>query len=152
MLSRTADYALRAVLLIARLGPERARPATQNADSLGVPRNYLAKTLNRLARRGVLESMRGVGGGYRLVKSPTELSIADIVTEFDEVGLRNHRCMLGDRDCNPELPCAGHDRWMEWSGTVSRLMQQTTVADLLGGGDGGPDPVSSMNNGIEERR
>ena len=69
MLSRTAEYALRAVLFLA----DRGEPTNVDliAERLGVPRNYLSKTLHRLAREGVLTSTRGQGGGFRLVNLAT---------------------------------------------------------------------------------
>ena len=60
MLSRTAEYALRAVLFLA----DRGEPTNVEliAERLDVPRNYLSKILHRLAREGVLSSTRGQGG------------------------------------------------------------------------------------------
>ena len=74
MISQTSDYALRAVLVLAsKQGHLRA---DEIADSTGAPRNYLAKTLNALAKAGILRSARGPKGGFYLAVSPASLTIA----------------------------------------------------------------------------
>lgn len=133
MLSRTGEYALRAVLLLAGRETDRAMPADAIADELDVPRNYLSKTLNRLVRRGVLRSGRGPRGGFRLACSPEELAVADVVAEFEERG-SEWKCLMGGRACDPERPCAAHEQWKTWSRPLSQWMDGTTVADLLGSG------------------
>ena len=132
MLSRTGEYALRAVLLLAERNGVRALPAGEIAEELGVPRNYLAKTLQRLVRRGVLRSARGPGGGFVLARDPCELPISAVLSEFDPVE-PDDRCLLGYESCDSSNPCAAHDRWTKWSGELSRLLDRTTVGYLLGG-------------------
>jgi Rrf2 family protein len=134
MLSRTGEYALRAVLLLARRGTGRATPADVIADELDVPRNYLSKTLNRLVRRGVLVSGRGPHGGFRLARRAEDLPVADVVAEFEDRGAEG-KCPMGGRTCDPERPCAAHDQWQAWSSQRSRWLDGTTVADLLRGGE-----------------
>ena len=70
MLSQTAEYALRTVLYLADRGDGPSASADELARVLGVPRNYLSKTLHRLAREGILASARGRGGGFRLAADP----------------------------------------------------------------------------------
>jgi hypothetical protein len=59
MLSQTAEHAIRAVLFLAQRAPGEPVAPDAIADALGAPRNYLAKTLNALARQGIVSSMRG---------------------------------------------------------------------------------------------
>ena len=65
ILSQTAIYALQAVMHLAEAGPGEPHRVGDIAEALGVPRNYLAKILNGLARSGVLTSTRGPGGRAR---------------------------------------------------------------------------------------
>ncbi|MCI0433557.1 MAG: Rrf2 family transcriptional regulator [Gemmatimonadetes bacterium] len=130
MLSRTSEYALRAVLLLARPTDGRLRAADSIAETLGVPRNYLSKVMNRLTRRGVLESVRGPGGGFRLARRPDEIAVADIVTEFDTRDSLSV-CVLSDRACNASSPCEAHECWTRWSDVMRRLLHDTTVAHFL---------------------
>jgi Rrf2 family protein len=130
MLSTTGEYALRAVLYLAQQPAERPTPANEVAQALSLPQNYLSKTLNRLAREGVLESLRGPRGGFRLARPAEELPVASIVgRSTTERGPR--QCLLGDRPCGLAEPCVAHSYWQAWTGAVQTMMEGTTIADLL---------------------
>ena len=131
MLSNTSDYALRAVLVLAR---EYGRPlrADEIADSTGAPRNYLAKTLNALAKAGVLTSARGPHGGFSLAVAPDSLTIARVIDCFETRQPQTH-CLLGDGPCNRATPCAAHQVWSEIGRCRRAPLTTTTIADLLGG-------------------
>lgn len=131
MLSRTGGYALRAVMLLAERNGGRALPASEIATVLGVPRNYLSKTLQRLVKRGVLRSVRGPGGGFVLARDASKLPISAVVSEFGEVETGG-QCVLGDEGCDAQHPCAAHARWQQWSQDMSRLLEDTTVGELVG--------------------
>jgi Rrf2 family protein len=132
MLSRTADYAVRAVVLLARHHGERLVSADEIASVLGAPRNYMSKTLNTLARRGVLTSMRGPGGGFGLALAPDALSVATVIDVFADARPVVTRCLLEDRPCNIDEPCSAHRRWM----TITRIAREplvgTTIGELCG--------------------
>jgi Rrf2 family nitric oxide-sensitive transcriptional repressor len=130
MLSQTGIYALQAVLRLAGHGNART-PASELADELGIPRNYLAKVLQRLARAGMLRSSRGPGGGYRLTVPPESLTVAQVVAPFQELTAPT-ACLLGGA-CSPSEPCAAHERRAAWSDAGMDILNQTTLADLLSG-------------------
>ena len=134
MLSHTADYALRAILVLAREGGRRPLPAEAIAEATGAPRNYLAKTLNALAKAGLVASTRGPQGGFRLAVAPETLTLAGVIDLFDEPS-PHERCLLGARPCDPAHPCAAHQRWTAITAARRAPLATTTVADLLGGGD-----------------
>lgn len=132
MLSATADHAIRAVLVLARARGRFMR-ADEIATATGAPQNYMAKTLNALAKSGLVTSARGPAGGFTLAVPAAAITIARIVDLFDTPRVQT-RCMLGNVPCDPANPCAAHECW-------SRLMQArraplltTTIADLLAGG------------------
>lgn len=131
MLSTTADYALRATLL---LGANYGGPplsADEIASAIGAPQNYLAKTLNALAKAGVVTSSRGPTGGFTLGIAPAALSLAHIIDLFDEPKPHT-RCLLGNRPCNRATPCAAHARWAAITQQNRAPFLSTTLADLLG--------------------
>ncbi len=132
MLSQTAEYALRAVLFIAERenGPIRVGDV---AEGLGIPQNYLSKILHTLARSGVLNSTRGVHGGFQLAVPADELSLFTVVTPFDQLDQRR-QCLLGRSQCSDRTACAAHHRWKEVADAVSDFFNTTTVADLIGDG------------------
>jgi Rrf2 family transcriptional regulator, iron-sulfur cluster assembly transcription factor len=128
-LPQTAEYALRAVLEVASIGPDRPVRVSEIAEALDVPRNYLSKTLHVLARRGVLVSTRGPGGGFQLAVPPERLTLDRIVGPFDTVQGRD--CLLGRQRCSDLRPCVAHERWTDVSRRLSAFFTGTTVADLL---------------------
>lgn len=131
ILSDTAEYALRAVLYVARTAsPERPTRSDEIARALGVPRNYLSKILHTLGKSGVLRSARGPQGGFQLAVEPEELVLARIVGTFDPMELRRS-CLLGRPECSDANPCPAHPRWKGIADQVRGFFLQTTVADLL---------------------
>lgn len=131
MLSQTSEHALRAVLYLAqRAQREEHVSAEVIAEALGAPRNYLSKTLNALAREGIVSSTRGPNGGFRLEAAPERLTLAEVVRPFDEPRSRRI-CLLGGRPCGDRTPCDAHFRWKAVSEAVWAPLRRTTVAELL---------------------
>jgi Rrf2 family protein len=93
MLTKTAEYALRAVASLAQEG-QQARSADDLAEQTQVPRRYLHKVLQDLCRAKLVRSRSGPGGGYTLVKLPDQISILDVVNAVAPLR-RIHSCPLG---------------------------------------------------------
>lgn len=130
MLSSTADYALRAILVLAL---EREAPllrAEEIAARIGAPRQYLAKTLHALARAGLVTSTRGPLGGFALAVAPESLTLARVVDLFDEPR-PSGTCLLGNKPCDVAHPCVAHRRWTAIRADQRAPLANTTIADLL---------------------
>jgi len=103
--------------------------ARKLAGREGIPTPALSKTLQRLARRGLLESVRGRGGGFCLARSPREITIADIVEAIDGRAVLR-RCSLGYSNCRPQDPCYV-DRALAEARTAFRSqLSKITLHDL----------------------
>lgn len=131
MLSATSDHAIRAVLLLARHDGNRRLSAEEIADAIGAPRNYLSKTLNSLAKLGLVTSSRGPNGGFLLAVSPADLTLARIVDCFEEPPRSAQKCLLGTSSCDLLRPCAAHHRWTGIKEARRAPLSVTTIADLL---------------------
>jgi len=130
MRSQTAEYALRAVLYLAARQGDGLFRVSEIAADLGIPQNYLSKTLHLLARAGVLHSSRGKNGGFRLSKPASKLTLAEVVAPFN--GPSGARiCLLGRVACSDSDPCPAHGRWKSVSNEVSTFFRETKVSDLL---------------------
>ena len=81
--SRKADYAIRAVTLLASLGPDRSMQAQEMADAARIPIKFLEQILLVLKRGGILRSKRGVGGGYRLNRESRLITVAEVIEAVD---------------------------------------------------------------------
>jgi Rrf2 family protein len=133
VLSNTSEYALRAVLHLAMYGGEGPLKIEQLAAALGLPRNYLSKTLHQLARVGVLSSGRGKHGGFQLGVPAEELSLARVVEPFEPMTTLARHCLLGMGRCSDETACPAHHRWKVIAEPMRAFFETTTVADLVEG-------------------
>lgn len=130
-LPQTAEYALRAVCYIAEHEAAGPVPGPAVAAALGAPTNYLSKLLHQLGALGVLGSVRGVHGGYRLGLPADQILLAVIVRPFlPEV---EHRCIMGHARCRDDQPCGAHERWKDVKDRAAAFFEELTIADLLTG-------------------
>ncbi|MDZ4818129.1 MAG: Rrf2 family transcriptional regulator [Planctomycetota bacterium] len=93
MLSKTAEYALRATVWLAQ-APGEPASADQLSEVTKVPRRYLHKVLQDLVRGKLLRSHPGPGGGYALLRSPEQITILDVVNAVAPLE-RITKCPLG---------------------------------------------------------
>lgn len=140
-LSRTAEYALRAMLALANNGPGQVLAAERLAEMTGTPANYLGKTLYALVKAGLLRSARGRTGGFALALPPDQLTVARIADVFAEPS-PPRPCLLGTGPCTSERPCAAHFRWSAVTAAAREPLSHTTLADLLAGADLTPRPAA----------
>ncbi len=129
MLSQTSQYALRTVLHLAQLPGGERGSAVDMARTIGIPGNYLSKTLHQLARGGVVASTRGKHGGFVLARPASRITLAEVVAPFQSVGER--ACLLGRPTCSDARPCAAHAHWKRVAEQVAGFFSRTTIADLL---------------------
>jgi Rrf2 family protein len=82
-ISRRAEYALRALLLIAKDQEEKVHQIQELSDRGNIPVKFLEQILLKLRNEGLLTSKRGVGGGYSLRKRPSDIVVLDVVELLD---------------------------------------------------------------------
>ncbi|MBT8488238.1 MAG: Rrf2 family transcriptional regulator [Gemmatimonadetes bacterium] len=131
ILSKSANYAVRAALYLSESAGDGPVPVDEMAEQLDVPRNYLSKVLHELARTDILESTRGPGGGFRLARPAEEVALSDIVRVYDEVPDET-TCLLGRSACSDVDPCRAHDRWARVRSQLIDFLADTRLADLAG--------------------
>jgi Rrf2 family protein len=140
MITKTGLHAVRAMTALARLPEGAYAGAAGIARDIGAPPNYLSKLLQHLAREGLVQSQKGLGGGFRLARDPRQISLLDIVQPIERVS-RWSGCVLGHRECSDEDPCAIHHRWKHVRMAYLRMLALTTLADLLAKGEPALDVV-----------
>lgn len=129
MFSPTAEYALRAVVAIAQAQGDVA--ATQwIAKITKVPPGYLPKVLQMLGRAGLVDSRRGLGGGFKLSIPPDKLTVLQVINAVDPIK-RIDKCPL-DIATHGLTLCPLHKRLDDAIETVERSFATTTIAELLG--------------------
>jgi Rrf2 family protein len=147
MIPKTAEYALRAVVVLAR-NLERSYSAEQIAKATRVPRRYAHKVLQALVRAGLVRSQSGPGGGYALVRPPEELSILDVVSAVEPI-TRLRRCPLGLRTHTSLCPL--HRELDEAYAAMERAFGRVTIAQVLDQ-PGGVPPLCELEQDGEADR
>lgn len=128
MISQTSEYALRAVVHLAKAGGGPA-VAQDIARATQVSVGYLHKILRLLARKGILLAQRGVGGGFSLARPASEISVLEVLCVTENELVRIGACPLGIEG-HTEL-CPLHRLLDEQVASIERVFQSTTIGDLL---------------------
>ena len=103
--------------------------AREISEAERIPMPFLWKILQKLTRRRLVRSFRGVGGGYELAKPASRIPLHALVMATDGDDLIRD-CVLGLPHCNEENRCPLHETWKQIRGQVATMLEQTTVADL----------------------
>jgi Rrf2 family protein len=127
MLPKTAEYALRTIVWLARK-PSETEPADRLAEGTKVPRRYLHKVLQDLVRAKIVRSQSGPGGGYALAESPEAITILDVVNSVAPVE-RIHKCPLGLRS-HTQL-CPLHKELDKVYAANEKALARVVIAQLL---------------------
>jgi Rrf2 family protein len=137
MISQSTEYALRAVVCLAE-EPDSRLSTARIAETTRVPPGYLSKVLQALARAGLVTSVPGRVGGFRLTRSPTSITVLDVVNAVDPVK-RIESCPLGLRSHRTRL-CPLHRRLDEAAEALERAFAATTIAEIVGE----PGPIRAL--------
>ena len=129
MLTRTADYALRALIYLAHDPEDGYHQTSDLATTLNVPANYLGKILQRLTRAGIVESRRGVNGGFRLARLPEQVALYDALAALDAVPA-DLECPLRTGGRQAEL-CLLHRRFAGMTAKYVAFLKGTTLQEVL---------------------
>ncbi len=138
-LSDGIEWGVHVCTVLASLPADAALPAAKLAEFHGVPAAYLAKHLQALAGAGVLETVRGPRGGYRLARPATDISVLEVVEaiEGDEPAFR---CTEIRRRGPAALPareytktCGIHAAFGKADDAWRAVLRETTIADLFMG-------------------
>src|SRR3989304_9780650 len=111
-LGRRGDYALRAMISIARDPAGERRKTRQITDEMALPERYTTQILASLARSGLLSAVAGRDGGYRLGRPAAEISVLDVV-ELAEGPITVDECILRGGPCDWVRVCPMHSTWSE---------------------------------------
>ena len=99
------------------------------AKRQGISLSYLEQLFARLRRNGLVDSVRGPGGGYNLAHDPAKISVADIIVAINE-NIDARRCG-GKANCHGDERCLTHELWEELSDRIHSFLKSITLADLV---------------------
>ncbi len=108
MFSKSCQYGIRAVLFLAVYSSaEKRLGVTEIANKLEIPKHFLAKILQQLAKENLISSSRGPSGGFYLNKKNRKSNLKDIIEAIDGSQIFTD-CILGLKECSSEKPCPLH--------------------------------------------
>lgn len=142
-LTKLTDYG---ILLLTHMATDEERLFASNdlAGATRIPSPTVSKVLQTLLAAGLLESIRGARGGYRLARPADTISVREIINCFEgKIALTE--CNLGDSECEQLPYCATQNNWKKINGAVKDALQNITLKDMLE-----PEfmPVFRMERGI----
>ncbi|MBX7245381.1 MAG: Rrf2 family transcriptional regulator [Candidatus Sumerlaeaceae bacterium] len=94
MITTTGEYALRAAVMLA-MNPKQPRTTAEIAETTRVPAGYLSKIMQALVRAQLVDSQRGLGGGFVMRRDPSEVTVLDVLSAVDGLPQRIRKCPLG---------------------------------------------------------
>ena len=128
-LTTKGRYAVTAMLDLAYHSEKRPVTLTDIAKRQQISLSYLEQLFARLRRSGMVEGVRGPGGGYQLSGNAGQISIADIIAAVDE-SIDSTRCS-GKGNCQNNQPCLSHDLWMGLSDQIRQYLASISLQDVL---------------------
>jgi FeS assembly SUF system regulator len=129
-LTRQADYGILLLAEMASQAGSNVHAAPDLAAATGLPVPMVSKTMKALAREGLLESVRGPRGGYRLTRRPEDITVADIV-EALQGPIAITACSDGGAgDCDVRSRCRVHENWQKLNRVVIGALSRLSLAEM----------------------
>ncbi len=129
LITRETDYAVRTVLYLAKNGNRRVS-VTEIAEAMYIPKSFLAKLLQRLVKNHILQSSRGVKGGFELAKKASAISLLDVMEVMQGPAAIN-TCAIDSGRCRMSSTCSVHPVWTGIRREVERKLAKTTIGKLI---------------------
>ncbi len=129
-ITRQADYAVRAVLYLARReNAERAATSTIAVEQR-IPPSFLAKIISQLSIAGLLHTSRGARGGVTLAREPKDITLLEVVEAIDGP-IQLNECVGDEGNCSFGRECPLHSVWCEAQEKLVAQLKATNFADLM---------------------
>lgn len=129
MITQTAKYSFKALAYLAQQDNSVYLQARDIAAALDIPANYLGKTLQKLTRWRLLDSQKGLHGGFRLSRASDQISVYDVLLALDAIP--DDVVEDGPGDGNGPIPPTFFVRVETMNRAYMRFLRQTTLADML---------------------
>lgn len=150
MLSKTTEYALRAVVYIALQDAQGFKVGIKEiARELELPVHFIGKILQDLVRKGLIASVKGPGGGFFLHRPASEISILEVVQTID--GLEAFRkCGMGMKQCSDLHPCPLHPEIKAYREHLLKVFRTRTIQSLADGINSGEFYITNLHEETRE--
>jgi Rrf2 family transcriptional regulator, iron-sulfur cluster assembly transcription factor len=128
--TRAGEYGVLGLLCLARRGPGQVVMIDEVSREERIPKSFLAKIFQGLARAGLVRSIRGTRGGFTLARHPEQITTLDVI-EAIEGPIAFQRCLQAPADCPHTGGCPLCGLFSSAQTQVKEVFSRTTLADLL---------------------
>jgi len=126
--SKTTEYALRILSHMAK-DEKKLYTTKEIFEDLTIPFRYLRKQMTILTKSGLIESIQGKYGGYKISRNLNQITLLDIVNATGEMDKENE-CFFGYTDCAAIKKCAMHDKWNVIKQNIKEVLASTTLTEI----------------------
>ena len=128
--SKTCEYAVRAVFFIAQHTADGSRVGIKEiAVNIDSPEHFLAKILQDLSRRGIIQSVKGPNGGFYLDAQSLSRPLSDVIEAVDGGGIFRD-CGLGLKECSSKNPCPLHHDFLDVRNRLQNMLESITIGQF----------------------
>ncbi len=135
MISKKAKYAIHALVKLAREKDKGPILISEISKEGNIPKKFLEAILLDLKRAGILNSKKGKGGGYYLIKDPEEVNMADVLRLFDGalalLPCVTYKYYERCEECTDELTCGIRRVMQQVRDETVRILKDATLANVL---------------------
>ncbi len=131
-ITRQADYAVRAMIYLTRLGSDQRAATSQIAHQQRIPPSFLAKIVSQLSVAGLLQTSRGARGGVSLAKDPKEISLLEVIEAIDGPIMLNE-CVLSVAACQFGETCEIRPVWCEAQAELVERLRNASFDQFVNG-------------------
>lgn len=129
-ITRQADYAVRAVLHLARAGNSERSATSVIAREQNIPPSFLAKIISQLSIAGLLHTSRGARGGVTLARDPRDITLLEVVEAIDGP-IQLNECVGNNGACTFDADCPIKPVWCDAQDELVKRLRDTNFADLI---------------------
>lgn len=134
MFSKACEYAIRSVIFIAVSSMKAERVGFKEiAKEIDAPEAFTAKILQKLSKSGIIDSVKGVGGGFEIpVYRLDQIKLCEVVNVIDGDAIYKG-CGLGLAECSEVHPCPVHEKFKLIREGLRKMLETTTLKELAKG-------------------
>lgn len=124
-ITKQADYAVRAMVYLANLEPEKRAATSQIAEVKKIPPSFLAKIISQLSINGLINTSRGAHGGVMLSRPANRISLLEVVEAIDGP-ISLNECAIHPDACENSADCPMNEIWSEAQTDLVNKLRATT--------------------------
>ncbi len=129
-ITRQADYAVRAVLHLSKLGSTQRAATSAVAEEQRIPPSFLAKIISQLSIAGLLHTSRGARGGVTLAREPNEITLLEVIEAIDGP-IQLNECVGDSSACTFDKDCPLRPVWCDAQEELVARLKGTNFAQLM---------------------